>query len=106
MGKVSAKKRTEYLGEIAQLKAKRRGDIIKCAGALVAILFFLLIKQVLVMQGIVDQANIVVASVTMLAALGLAIFAGSASTDFAKSGRRIDTLCAEGNLSKEDTKNA
>lgn len=104
MGKNSARKHTQCLDEIARLKAKRRRDVIMCALVLVAILFFLWIKQILVMQGIIDQGSIIVAALTMIATFGLAIVGGTASIDFTRSGKRIQLLCQQGGISQEEAK--
>lgn len=98
------KRRGKMLDELVELRAQRRKDIIKCAFALLVILVVVLGQQMLMMQGIIEPGNIAVGAVSMGIAIGLCIFAGSASIDFTKSGHRIDAIMAQSGFTKKDVK--
>ncbi len=98
------KSRESALAEVQRLKANRRKDIIKCAAAIVVIVVLIYGKSWLEVNGLIPTGNVVIGAAMMAAGLGLAIFAGTASVDFAKSGHLIDEACARAKLSKEDVK--
>lgn len=99
-----AKRKEDALVEIERLKAKRRLDIIKCAAALVVIVVLIFGKSWLEFNGILETGNIAVGAMMMVSAVGLAIFAGSASVDFTKCGHLIDEVRMKSGLSKEEIK--
>ncbi len=99
-----AKSRENALAEIQRLKANRRKDVIKCAAAIAVIIVIIYGKSWLETNGIIPTGNVIVGAAMMCSGLGLAIFAGTASVDFAKSGHLIDDACARARLSKEDVK--
>ncbi|WP_139653641.1 hypothetical protein [Raoultibacter phocaeensis] len=102
---MSAKKnnrRIAALEEILALKGKRRADIIKCAFAIMVVVLVIAGKPLLETMGIIPEGSMIAAGAMFLIAIALAAFAGFASTDYAKCGRRIDELSAKNALTKED----
>lgn len=101
MGKKTTRRETA-LAEIERLKANRRKDIIKCSAAVVVIIVLIYGKSWLEVNGIIPTGNVVVGALMMFSALGLALFAGTASVDFSKSGHLIEEARAKAGLSKEE----
>ncbi len=97
-------RRTKAFEDIERLKASRRKDIIKCAASLAAILIVLSVKMYLETSGLVEVGNLAIGAVVMISAVGLAIFAGTASTDFTRCGREIEGIRARAGISKADLK--
>lgn len=104
MAREVSKRKARCLEEIAELKARRRLSVIKCAAALAAIVVVVAGKQILAAQGIIDPNGIVAGALTMLIAFGLAIVGGTASIEFTKSGAKIRELRQSCGISKEDLK--
>lgn len=102
MGRGKGNRRAGALEEISALRGKRRVDIIKCAFAIAAVILVITGKPYLETVGILPADSMLVSALMFLGAVVLAVFAGSASTDYAKSGRRIEELCAERGITKED----
>lgn len=100
-GKRSARK-SAALEEIGSLRGKRRADIVKCAFAVMVVIVVIAGKPLLESMEVIPAGSMVTAAALFLTAVVLAVFAGSASTDYAKSGRRIDELCAKHAITKED----
>ena len=100
--KSSDSKRKAVLDEIAALKAKRRASIIKCAFAIMAVVLAIAAKSMLETIGFIGDGNRAASGVLFLTAVVLAAFAGFASTDYAKSGRRIEELCARYSITKDE----
>ena len=92
-----SKRQQKAYEEILRLQANRRKDIIKCSASLAAILVLVWGKLALELNGIAG-------AVMMVSSVGLAIFAGSASIDFTKSGQYINSIYARTGLSKKDVK--
>lgn len=97
-------RRIAALEEICALKGKRRMDIIKCAFAIMVVVLIIAGKPLLETMGIIPEGSMVASAAMFLSAVVLAVFAGSASTDFAKSGRRIEELCAQHAITKDDVR--
>lgn len=95
-------RRTGALEEICALRGRRRADVVKCAFAVMVVVVAIAGKPLLESMGVIPAGSMVTAAALFLAAVVLAVFAGSASTDYAKSGRRIDELCAKHAITKED----
>lgn len=104
MSKNRKQKRIDSLEEMARLRANRRKDIIKCAGALAAIMVLVGGKAFLEGTGLVEVGNAVVGGVMMMGSIGLAVLAGHASIDFTKNGHRLEYLRSKTGLTKEDVK--
>lgn len=100
-GKRSARK-SAALEEISALKGRRRADIVKCAFAIMAVVLVIAGKPLLESMGAIPAGSMVASAAMFLIAVALAVFAGSASTDYAKSGRRIDELCSKHAITKEE----
>lgn len=98
-------RRESALEEIAELKAKRRLDVVKCAGALAAILIAVAGRQFLESSGIVSQGSMALGAAMMMVTIGLAIVGGMASIDFTKNGQVIRGLQARNGITAEDIKN-
>ncbi len=105
MSRKRGRDRTAVLVEIESLKAKRRADIIKCAFAVMAVVLAIAAKSLLQSAGIIPDGNMVASGVLFFAAVVLAGFAGFASTDYARCGRRIEELCTKNAITKEDVRN-
>ncbi|CAK7003361.1 MAG: hypothetical protein PEGG_00102 [Paraeggerthella hongkongensis] len=99
-----SKRQQKAYEEILRLQANRRKDIIKCSASLAAILVLVWGKLALELNGIIEAGNLVAGAVMMVSSVGLAIFAGSASIDFTKSGQYINSIYARTGLSKKDVK--
>ena len=95
-------KKAKALDEIQALKGKRRADIIKCAFAIMVVVLVIAGKPMLETMGVIPAGSMIAAGAMFLIAVVLAAFAGFASTDYAKSGRRIDELCSQYAITKED----
>lgn len=106
MSQKSTNKRAKILEEILVLKNKRRVDIIKIACAILLIIVVILGKPLLEQWGLLPQDNMIVTGAMYIIAILLAGFAGFASSDYAKSGRRIDELCTKNSISKDEIRTA
>lgn len=95
-------RRIASLEEIASLKGRRRADIVKCAFAIMVVVLVIAGKPLLETMGVIPEGSMIAAGAMFLAAVVLAAFAGYASTDYAKSGRRIDELCVKNGITKDD----
>lgn len=95
-------RRTAALEEILALKGKRRIDVIKCAFAVMVIVLVIAGKPLIESTGIIPEGSLIASASMFVAAIALAAFAGFASTDYSKSGRRIDELCAKNAITKDD----
>ena len=104
MSRELSKRKARCLDEIAELRARRRRDVIKCAAALAIIVVVVAGKQLLASQGVIDPNGIVAGALTMLIAFGLAIVGGTASIEFTKSGAKIRELRQSCGISKEHLK--
>lgn len=102
MSRKSTTKKTKVLDEILELKDKRRVDVIKCLAAIVLIIVVIMGKPLFEMMGVIPEGSVVAAGVMFFLAVVLAVFAGSASNDYAKSGRRIDELCSRNSISRDE----
>lgn len=102
MSRKGAGKKNKALDEVLELKGRRRADIIKCAFAVTLIIVVILGKPMLEVMGVIPEGSMMASGAMFLLAIVLAAFAGSASTDFAKSGRRIEELCSKNAITKDD----
>lgn len=103
MAKMSKRQEKSY-EEIIRLKGNRRKDLIKCAAALAAILVLVWGKLLLELNGILESGNMAAGAVMMASSVGLAIFAGTASIDFTKSGQYINDIRTRTGITKADIK--
>ena len=97
-------RRADAFEEIERLKAGRRMDVIKCAGALAAIVVILGGKIALEVNGIIQSGNMAMGAVVMISAVGLAILGGTSSIDFTRSGHEIEGVRARAGISREELK--
>lgn len=104
MGTKRSNRRVAALEEILALKGKRRIDVIKCAFAIMVVVLVIAGKPLLESAGVIPAGSAITSGAMFAIAVVLAAFAGFASTDFAKSGRRIDELCAKNAITKDDVR--
>lgn len=102
MGTKRSNRRIAAFEEILVLKGKRRADVIKCAFAIMVVVLVIAGKPWLESAGVIPAGSMLASGAMFVAAVVLAAFAGFASTDYAKSGRRIDELCAKNAITKDD----
>lgn len=104
MGRGRDNRKASPFEEIDRLKTNRRADVIKCAAALTVIVVLIGAKSMLEANGIMESGNLFAGAFMMFSAVGLAIFAGAASTDFTKCGHHINDICTQGDITKDDIK--
>lgn len=92
MAKKQSRRAEKARAEIESLKAARRQDLLKMAIACFAMVVLIIVKTALEYYYILEQGNMIVGGAMVFIAFGLAVFAGSAGVNFAKSGRRIKEL--------------
>lgn len=95
-------KKSAALDEIMVLRGKRRASIIKCAFAVMVVVLAIAAKSMLETIGFIGDGNMAASGALFLTAVVLAAFAGFASTDYAKNGRRIEELCAKHSITKDE----
>ena len=97
-------KRSDAYFEIVELKGKRRADIIKMAACLAIIIVVVTGRYALSATGLIDPTSMIPMAIVMFATIALAIWCGTSSMNFTKSGQRIRYLKQQMGISDDDIK--
>lgn len=93
------------IGEILQLKAKRRSQFERCAIALAAIIAAVMGRMLLESMGIIPDNSIITGGVMMAITIALAVVGGTASIEATKCSNTINGLRNKYGVTDEDIKN-